>query len=95
MRQTEIDVSVIDKEAPNGLTMFSGSYYKTFYESIYSQEKYMAAITDSIPRQHNSVGKDLLLGISKRSDDQLWCLLIHCALSEMRTTKDKDGYLDC
>ena len=53
----------------------------------------MAAALGLTPRQHSSGGKDRLLGISKRGDAYLRCLLVHGARSAMRTAKDKDDCL--
>ena len=50
----------------------------------------MAAAIGLTPRQHSSGGKDRLLGISKRGDAYLRCLLVHGARSAMRTSKDTD-----
>jgi transposase len=55
----------------------------------------MAAALGLTPRQHSSGGKDRLLGISKRGDAYLRCLLVHGARSAMRTAKDKDDRLSC
>ena len=53
----------------------------------------MAAAIGLTPRQHSSGGKDRLLGISKRGDTYLRCLLVHGARSAIRTMKDKDDRL--
>ena len=53
----------------------------------------MAAALGLTPRQHSSVGKDRLLGISKRGDAYLRCLLVHGARSAMRTAKNKEDRL--
>jgi transposase len=53
----------------------------------------MAAALGLTPRQHSSGGKGRLLGISKRGDAYLRCLLVHGARSAMRTAKDKDDRL--
>ena len=55
----------------------------------YSKGRDMAAAIGLTPRQHSSGGKDRLLGISKRGDAYLRCLLIHGARSAMRTAKGK------
>ena len=59
----------------------------------YSKGRDMAAAIGLTPRQHSSGGKDRLLGISKRGDAYLRCLLVHGARSAMRTAKDKDDRL--
>jgi transposase len=56
----------------------------------YRRGRDMAAAIGLTPRQHSSGGKDRLLGISKRGDAYLRCLLVHGARSAMRTSKDKD-----
>jgi transposase len=59
----------------------------------YRKGRDMAAALGLTPRQHSSGGKDRLLGISKRGDAYLRCLLVHGARSAMRTAKDKDDRL--
>lgn len=53
----------------------------------------MAAALGLTPRQHSSGGKDRLLGISKRGDAYLRCLLVHGARSAIRTAKGKEDRL--
>ncbi len=59
----------------------------------YRKGRDMAAAIGLTPRQHSSGGKDRLLGISKRGDAYLRCLLIHGARSAVRTAKDKEDRL--
>ena len=59
----------------------------------YRKGRDMAAALGLTPRQHSSGGKDRLLGISKRGDAYLRCLLIHGARSAMRTAKGKEDRL--
>jgi len=59
----------------------------------YRKGRDMAAAIGLTPKQHSSGGKDRLLGISKRGDAYLRCLLVHGARSAMRTAKDKDDRL--
>ena len=59
----------------------------------YRKGRDMAAAIGLTPRQHSSGGKDRLLGISKRGDAYLRCLLVHGARSAVRTAKDKDDQL--
>lgn len=57
----------------------------------------LAAYLGLVPRQHSSGGKDKLLGISKRGDSYLRCLLVHGARSVIRclsTTKREDKHYD-
>lgn len=59
----------------------------------YHKGRDMAAAMGLTPRQHSSGGKDRLLGITKRGDAYLRCLLVHGARSAMNTIKDKDDRL--
>ncbi len=59
----------------------------------YRKGRDMAAALGLTPRQHSSGGKERLLGISKRGDAYLRCLLVHGARSAVRTAKDKDDRL--
>jgi len=59
----------------------------------YRKGRDMAAALGLTPRQHSSGGKEKLLGISKRGDAYLRCLLVHGARSAMRTAKDKEDRL--
>lgn len=56
----------------------------------YRKGRDMAAALGLIPRQHSSGGKDRLLGISKRCDAYLRCLLVHGARSAIRTAKGEE-----
>ena len=53
----------------------------------------MAAALGLTPKQHSSGGKDRLLGISKRGDPYLRCLLIHGARSVIYAAKGKTDRL--
>ena len=59
----------------------------------YRKGRDMAAAIGLTPRQHSSGGKDKLLGISKRGDAYLRCLLVHGARSAMRTARNKEDRL--
>ena len=59
----------------------------------YRKGRDMAAAIGLTPRQHSSGGKNRLLGISKRGDAYLRCLLVHGARSAVRTAKDRDDRL--
>ena len=59
----------------------------------YRKGRDMAAALGLTPRTHSSGGKDRLLGIKKRGDAYLHCLLVHGARSAVRTAKDKDDRL--
>ena len=53
----------------------------------------MAAALGLTPRQHSSGGKDRLLGISKRGDTYLRCLLVHGARAAIHNLSDKEDRL--
>lgn len=59
----------------------------------YKKGRDMAAALGLTPRQHSSGGKDKLLGITKRGDSYLRCLLVHGGRAVMRTVKGKDDRL--
>lgn len=59
----------------------------------YRKGRDMAAALGLTPRQHSTGGKDRLLGITKRGDAYLRCLLIHGARSVIQSAKDKDDHL--
>ena len=59
----------------------------------FANGRQMAASLGLTPRQHSSGGKDRLLGISKRGDAYLRCLLIHGARSVIRTAGQKEDRL--
>ena len=59
----------------------------------YRKGRDMAAAIGLTPRQHSSGGKDRLLGISKRGDAYLRCLLVHGARSAIRTMNGRDDRL--
>jgi len=61
--------------------------------SQFSNGRQMAASFGLTPKQNSSGGKDKLLGISKRGDAYVRCLLIHGARSMIRTAQDKDDRL--
>ena len=59
----------------------------------FTNGRQMAASLGLTPRQHSSGAKDRLLGISKRGDAYLRCLLIHGARSVIRTAAQKENRL--
>ncbi|UCH40361.1 MAG: IS110 family transposase [Gammaproteobacteria bacterium] len=59
----------------------------------YRKGRDMAAAIGLTPRQHSSGGKNKLLGISRRGDAYLRCLLVHGARSAMRTAENKEDRL--
>lgn len=61
--------------------------------SQFSNGRQMAASLGLTPKQNSSGGKDRLLGISKRGDSYVRCLLVHGARSMIRMAKDKDDHL--
>jgi transposase len=59
----------------------------------FANGRQMAAAMGLTPRQHSSAGKERHLGISKRGDAYLRCLLIHGARSVIRTAAHKPDRL--
>jgi transposase len=62
--------------------------------NVFKNGREMAAFLGLVPRQHSSGGKQVLLGISKRGDRYLRCLLVHGAravLSSRKHTITKRG----
>jgi len=59
----------------------------------YVNGRQMSASLGLTPRQHSSGNKDRILGISKRGDSHLRCLLIHGARSALYAAKGKDDRL--
>jgi len=60
--------------------------------TLFKNGREMAAFLGLVPRQHSSGGKERLLGISKRGDRYLRCLLIHgarAAITRSKTIPDK------
>jgi len=57
--------------------------------SSYHRGRDVAASIGLVPRQHSSGGKAVLLGISKRGNKQLRCLLIHGARAVVSRIGDK------
>jgi transposase len=54
---------------------------------VFKNGREMAAFIGLVPRQHSSGGKQVLLGISKRGDRYLRCLLVHGARSVLTRGK--------
>jgi transposase len=61
--------------------------------SQFANGRQMAASLGLTPKQNNSGGKEKLLGISKRGDAYVRCLLIHGARSMINASKGKDDRL--
>jgi len=59
----------------------------------FANGRQMAASLGLTPKQSSSGGKDRLLGISKRGDAYVRCLLVHGARAMIRMAKDKDDRL--
>jgi len=59
----------------------------------FANGRQMSASLGLTPRQHSSGNKDRLLGISKRGDSYLRCLLIHGARSAVYAAKGKEDRL--
>jgi transposase len=56
--------------------------------TIFKNGREMAAFIGLVPRQYSSGGKEKLLGISKRGDRYLRCLLIHGARAAVTRSKN-------
>jgi len=56
--------------------------------TIFKNGREMAAFIGLVPKQHSSGGKQRLLGISKRGDRYLRCLLVHGARSVLFSAKN-------
>lgn len=61
--------------------------------SQFANGRQMAAALGLTPKQNSSGGKDKLLGISKRGDAYVRCLLVHGARSMINSSKDKNDRL--
>jgi transposase len=59
----------------------------------FSNGRQMAASLGLTPRQNSSGGKEKLLGITKRGDSNVRCLLIHGARSMINASKGKEDHL--
>lgn len=59
----------------------------------FANGRQMAASLGLSPKQNGSGGKARLLGISKRGDTYLRCLLVHSARTMIRTAKTKEDRL--
>jgi len=73
--------------------MVSSAYFNEVGNGAnYRRGRDVSASLGIVPRQHSSGGKDTLLGISKRGNSYLRCLLIQGAkavVSRSRTKNDK------
>ena len=61
--------------------------------SQFTNGRQMAASLGLTPKQNSSGGKEKLLGISKRGDSYVRCLLVHGARSMINVSKGKDDRL--
>lgn len=61
--------------------------------SQFANGRQMAASLGLTPKQNSSGGKEKLLGISKRGDSYVRCLLVHGARSMIKVSKGKDDRL--
>jgi transposase len=61
--------------------------------SQFANGRQMAASLGLMPKQNSSGGKEKLLGISKRGDAYVRCLLVHGARSMINASKGKDDRL--
>jgi len=55
---------------------------------VFKNGREMAAFLGLVPKQHSSGGKQVLLGISKRGDRYLRCLLVHGARAAVTRAKN-------
>ncbi|RLV58326.1 IS110 family transposase [Parashewanella curva] len=79
------------QEVPGiGPIVASAFYQHVGNGSEFKNGRCVSASLGLVPKQHSSGGKDRLLGISKRGDPYLRCLLIHGARAVIRTSGDKD-----
>ena len=58
--------------------------------SQYRRSRDASAAIGLVPRQHSDGGKNVMLGISKRGDRYLRCLLVHGARSMVIAAKNKE-----
>ena len=63
--------------------------------SAYRKGRDVAASLGLVPKQHSSGGKDVLLGISKRGNRYLRCLLVQGAKAVVSRAKKKDDKHSC
>jgi transposase len=75
-------------------TLTSSAYYnKVGNGSSFKKGRDVSASVGIVPKQYSSGGKDTLLGISKRGDKYLRCLLIQGAKSVVSKAKHKSDKL--
>ena len=60
---------------------------------VYRRGRDVSAAVGLVPKQHSSGGKTVLLGISKRGNRYLRCLLVHGARAVLRRAPGKDDRL--
>jgi len=63
--------------------------------SAYRKGRDVSASLGLVPKQHSSGGKDVLLGISKRGNSYLRCLLVQGAKAIVSRAKKKEDKLSC
>ena len=61
--------------------------------SAYRKGRDVSASLGLVPKQHSSGGKDVLLGISKRGNSYLRCLLVQGAKAVVSRAKKKEDKL--
>ncbi len=61
----------------------------------FSKGRDVSASLGIVPAQHSSGGKEVLLGISKRGDSRMRCLLVHAARAVVCNIGDKQDPLSC
>lgn len=76
--------------------MIASAYFNEVGNACaYRKGRDVSASLGLVPKQHSSGGKDVLLGISKRGNRYLRCLLVQGAKSVVSRAKKKDDKLSC
>ena len=96
-------LKVVNQQTPacqqlQGIPGFGPVVASLFYSYVGDAQGYrcgrdVAAAVGLVPRQHSSGGKDVLLGISKRGNKTLRCLLVHGARAVVSRVGDKQDVL--
>jgi transposase len=94
-RQAQADEAVVRLQTIPG---FGPVVASAFYSLVgdgqaYRRGRDVAAALGLVPAQHSSGGKAVLLGISKRGDGYLRCLVVHGARAVVQRAADKDDPL--
>jgi transposase len=74
--------------------MVSSAYFNEIGNgSAYRKGRDVAASLGLVPKQHSSGGKDVLLGISKKGNNYLRCLMVQGSQSVVTSARKKDDKL--